>query len=79
MNEVQKSQFLIYQSEDGRIKLDVRFQNDTVWLTQAMIVELFPSDNISGHTVNIFAEQELTPEATIRNFRTTCHISNGEK
>ena len=72
MNEIQKSQFLIYQSEDGRIKLDVRFQNDTVWLTQAMIVELFQSSkaNVSEHIANIFAEGELTPEATVRKFRT---------
>ena len=72
MNEIQRSQFLIYQSEDGRIKLDVRFQNDTVWLTQAMIVELFQSSkaNVSEHIANIFAEGELTPEATVRKFRT---------
>ena len=72
MNEMQRGQFLIYQSEDGRIKLDVRFQNDTVWLTQAMIVELFQSSkaNVSEHIANIFAEGELTPEATVRKFRT---------
>ena len=72
MDEIQRSQFLIYQSEDGRIKLDVRFQNDTVWLTQAMIVELFQSSkaNVSEHIANIFAEGELTPEATVRKFRT---------
>ena len=72
MNEIQRSQFLIYQSEDGRIKLDVRFQNDTVWLTQAMIVDLFQSSkaNVSEHIANIFAEGELTPESTVRKFRT---------
>ena len=72
MNEMQRGQFLIYQSEDGRIKLDVRFQNDTVWLTQAMIVELFQSSkaNVSEHIANIFAEGELTPESTVRKFRT---------
>ena len=72
MDEMQRSQFLIYRSEDGRIKLDVRFQDDTVWLTQAMIVELFQSSkaNVSEHIANIFAEGELTPEATVRKFRT---------
>ena len=70
---------ILYNTEDGKASVKLYAENNTVWLTQAMIVELFPSDNISGHTVNIFAEQELTPEATIRNFRTTCHISNGEK
>ena len=73
MNEIQRSQFLIYQSEDGRIKLDVRFQNDTVWLTQAMIVELFQSSkaNVSEHIKHIFEEDELKPEAVVRKFRTT--------
>ena len=72
MDEMQRSQFLIYRSEDGRIKLDVRFLDDTVWLTQAMIVELFQSSkaNVSEHIANIFAEGELTPEATVRKFRT---------
>ena len=72
MNELQKSQFLIFQTEDGKIKLDVRFENETVWLTQAMIVELFQSSkaNVSEHISNIFAEGELQPEATVRNFRT---------
>lgn len=72
MNEIQKSQFLIYQSEDGKVKLDVRFENETVWLTQAMIVELFQSSkaNVSEHISNVFAEGELTPEATVRKFRT---------
>lgn len=72
MNEIQKSHFLIYQSEDGKIKLDVRFEDETVWLTQAMIVDLFQSSkaNVSEHIANIFAEGELTPEATVRKFRT---------
>ncbi|MCQ2379866.1 MAG: virulence RhuM family protein [Victivallaceae bacterium] len=72
MNEIQKSQFLIYQSEDGKIKLDVRFENETVWLTQAMIVDLFQTSkaNVSEHIANIFSEGELTPEATVREFRT---------
>ena len=72
MDELQKSHFLIYQSEDGKIKLDVRFEDETVWLTQAMIVELFQSSkaNVSEHIANIFAEGELSPEATVRKFRT---------
>ena len=73
MNEMQKSQFLIYQSEDGKIKLDVRFEDETVWLTQAMIVELFQSSkaNVSEHIKHIFEEDELKPEAVVRKFRTT--------
>lgn len=73
MNEIQKSHFLIYRSEDGTIKLDVRFEGETVWLTQAMIVELFQSSksSVSEHIKHIFEEGELTPEAVVRNFRTT--------
>lgn len=73
MNEIQKSHFLIYRSEDGKIKLDVRFEGETVWLTQAMIVELFQSSksSVSEHIKHIFEEGELTPEAVVRNFRTT--------
>ena len=72
MDEVQKSHFLIYRSEDGKIKLDVRFEDETVWLTQAMIVDLFQSSkaNVSEHIANVFAEGELSPEATVRKFRT---------
>ncbi len=73
MNEIQKSHFLIYRSEDGKIKLDVRFEGETVWLTQSMIVELFQSSksSVSEHIKHIFEEGELTPEAVVRNFRTT--------
>ena len=73
MNEIQKSHFLIYRSEDGKIKLDVRFEGETVWLTQAMLVELFQSSksSVSEHIKHIFEEGELTPEAVVRNFRTT--------
>lgn len=66
------SQLLIYRSEDGRIKLDVRFDGETVWLTQPMIADLFETTvpNVSMHLRNIFAEGELTPEATVKNFLT---------
>jgi hypothetical protein len=66
------SQLLIYQTEDGRIKLDVRFEGETVWLTQPMIADLFESTipNVSMHLRNLFAEGELAPEATVKNFLT---------
>ena len=73
MNEPpSKSQLLIYQSEDGRIRLDVRFEGETVWLTQPMIADLFETTipNVSMHLRNIFEEGELTPEATVKNFLT---------
>lgn len=65
-------EFLLYQTEDGQVKLEVRLQNETVWLTQQMIAELFQTTvpNISMHIRNVYAEGELTPEATIKKFLT---------
>ena len=53
-----KSQLLIYQSDDGTIKIDVRFENETVWLTQQLMAELFQTmkQNISQHLKNTFDE-----------------------
>ena len=66
----QKSQFLIYQAENGAIKIDVRFQDETVWLTQPLMAELFQTtqQNISLHLQNIYEEGELQPEATHKEF-----------
>jgi hypothetical protein len=66
------SQIIIYQTEDGRTKIDVRFENETVWLTQQHLAELFQvaKNTISEHVSNIFAEGELLEEATVRKFRT---------
>lgn len=65
------SALILYQTEDGRTHLQVRLENQTVWLTQALIGELFQKDvrTINEHLQNIYAEGELTREATIRNFR----------
>lgn len=67
-----KGDIVIYQSPDGHATIDVKLENDTVWLTQAQIVELFQSSkaNISEHIKNIYKLGELTTEATIRKFRT---------
>lgn len=67
-----QSEFLLYQSDDGTIKLNVRLEDNTVWLSQADMVELFQSSksNISEHIKNIFEEGELKPESTVRKFRT---------
>jgi len=64
------SQFLIYQAEDGRIKIDVRFEDETVWLTQQMMAELFQTSqqNISLHINNIYEEGELQSEATHKRY-----------
>jgi len=67
---VDKGQFLVYQSEDGRIKIDVRLENETVWLTQQTMAKLFQTtqQNISLHLQNIYAEGELQQEATHKDF-----------
>lgn len=64
------SQIIIYQNENGQIKLDVRFDGDTVWLTQKMMAELFDVTlaNINRHILNIFEEQELTKDRTIKEY-----------
>ena len=63
---------LIYQSADGKIKIDVRFRNETVWLSLDQMATLFGRDKstISRHVKNVFEEGELTPEATVANFAT---------
>ncbi len=65
------SQIIIYQNESGEVKLDVRFDGDTVWLTQKMMAELFDvtPKTISEHLGNIYKEGELIESSTIRNFR----------
>ena len=66
-----KTSIILYQTEDGRTRIQCRFENETIWLTQALIAELFQKDvrTINEHLVNIFEEGELSREATIRKFR----------
>ena len=66
-----QSEIIFYQTEDGRTRVQCRFENETLWLTQALIGELFEKDvrTINEHLVNIFDEGELRREATIRKFR----------
>ena len=63
-------QFLVYQAEDGTLKLDVRLEDETVWLTQPLMAELFQTtqQNISQHILNIFEEGELAPESTHKKY-----------
>ncbi len=65
------SEIILYQTEDGRTRIQCRFENESVWLTQALLAELFEKDvrTINEHLVNIFDEGELRREATIRKFR----------
>lgn len=69
---LQRGEFLVYEAEDGRVKLEVRLQDESVWLTQQHMAELFQTtkQNISLHLQNIFAEGELTPEATVKKYLT---------
>lgn len=64
------SQIIIYQTEKGETKLEVRLENETVWLTQKLMAELFQTTvaNINIHLKNIFNEGELDPKATIKDF-----------
>lgn len=64
---------IIYQAEDGKTKIDVRFVDETVWLTQQQLCNLYQTSksNISEHIKHIFEEGELEPEAVVRKFRTT--------
>jgi hypothetical protein len=71
MSDEPQSSIILYQTEDGRTRVQCRFEDETVWLTQALIAELFDKDvrTINEHLVNIFEEGELRREATIRKFR----------
>ena len=64
------SQFIIYQTENGETRLDVRFQDETVWLTQRLMSELFhtTSENILMHLKNIYRENELDKKSTTKDF-----------
>lgn len=66
-----QSNILIYQSEDGQTRIDVQLIDETVWLTQKLMAELFQKNvrTINEHIKNIFSEGELDPESTIRKFR----------
>jgi hypothetical protein len=64
------SQIIIYQTENGETKLEVRLENETVWLSQKLMAELFQTTvaNINIHLKNIFEEEELDIKATIKDF-----------
>ncbi len=66
-------EILIYQSQDGIIKIDVLFENETVWLNQNQLCTLFGKSKatISEHIKHIFEEGELDENVVVRKFRTT--------
>lgn len=66
------SEIIIYQAKDGRIKIDVRLEDETLWLSQAQMAELFQTtkQNISLHIKNAFKEGEVEPSATVKEYLT---------
>lgn len=66
-----QSEIILFQTEDGRARIACRFEEETIWLTQRLMAELFQKDvrTINEHLVNIYSEGELEPGATIRKFR----------
>ncbi len=73
MTDCNNSEILIYQSENGVTKIDVKIVDDTVWLTQEQLCELYQTSksNVSEHIKHIFEDGELDRSSVIRKFRTT--------
>jgi hypothetical protein len=72
-----KGEILLYQSEDGIVKIDVRLEGESVWLTQKFMAELFQTkpQNITIHLKNIFEEGELDVVSTCKDFLIVRHKS----
>lgn len=70
-NLPQKSHFLVYKAQDGTLNIDVRLEDETVWLTQRHMANLFQKDvrTINEHVRNVYEEGELESDAIIRKFR----------
>ena len=73
LKDYNNSEILIYQSENGITRIDVKIEDETVWLTQAQLCELYQTSksNVSEHIKHIFEEGELDQESVVRKFRTT--------
>ena len=71
MKEISQGEMLLYQDENGNTQIEVRLENENVWLTQAQLVTLYQSSkaNVSEHIKHIFEEGELEEMATVRKFR----------
>ena len=67
----EKNNIVIYQLDDGKTKIDVKLEDETVWLSQQQMAELFSTSrtNIIEHINNIYAEEELDKNSTCQNFR----------
>ncbi len=66
-------QFILYQTQDGRTRVECRFQNETIWLSQAVMAELYQTSkqNISLHLQNLYREGELDPDRVVKEYLTT--------
>ena len=73
MPKENKSEIVIFKTSDEKISIDVRFEGETVWLTQAQLMDLYGSSkaNVSEQIKHIFEEDELEEDAVVRNFRIT--------
>jgi len=71
--EEQNNPIVIYQSEDGNTRIEVKLENETVWLTQQQLCDLYQTgkSNVSEHIKHIFEEGELDENSVVRKFRTT--------
>jgi hypothetical protein len=73
MKPESKSEIMLFQTEDNRTRIEVRLENETVWLSQKLMADLFQKDvrTINEHIQNIFTEGEVMPDSVIRKFRIT--------
>jgi hypothetical protein len=80
MNNGNKGELVIYQSEDGLTHIDVRIEDETIWLSQQQMAELFQTSrtNVVEHIGNIYAEGELEQHSTCRDFRQVRKEGNRE-
>jgi|SRR5690554_1173253 len=71
--EVPMGEFIMFASPDGKVRIECRFESETLWLSQAMICDLYgkAKATISGHIKNVFAEGELSEDSVVRFYRTT--------
>lgn len=77
---MKESEVILYTTPTGEVRIDIRFENETFWLSQKKMAELFDVDvrTINEHLKNIFESEELVKEATIRKFRIVQQEGNRE-
>ena len=81
MSNEPKSRFLLYQTSDGQTRLEVRLENETVWLSQNQMAELFQTtkQNASLHIRNIFKEGELPEGSVVKDYLTTAAVEKATR